>query len=606
MKFLKVLFKLFLVGIILVVLALVGVFFARNALITTAIEKSVGSAYGAKADLTGFNLDVFEGKVVFERFELANRDKTSHNLFEIGKTEFAINIMEVIKGQTIIEMAKVTGLQIDTKRDTDGFLPESEKVKLIVDAVKDMENKLKTEKNLIPVFNPKKLKTEIKPDDLFKALKLESPAKIDSVVKVVEARIKFWEKRVKQQGYVKKYKVIEKTLKTINVKKIKKAKDVEKLLVKIDKAWKDAEKLYKTLEADSKEAKKDLAFIKHVKNELPKWIKNDYEKALRLAELPEAELGNIGMMLFGPTITEQLLAQLNNVNKVKQVASSVESKDKKANSLFWIKEIELSGRTPDDIIITGKVFNVSSNQDKAKKPLTASLNLVQKGKFTGKVNLVLDQRNGGNLTKADLIIDDIKFKNMKLSSFALLPKRIKSGTAKLKASLLAQGKKTDVDIDFNIGKIVFDFNKASDKYDKNIHRIATRLAKSIKSININAECKTAGQGFSWKLRSNIDRQIKNELDKVFAEEIAKAKRKVKAYLDAKLKPYVKKLEKHTGKDSMELMEEIIEIMNSKNGTQKLKKRLEKEIKKALQKEAEKQIEKKVGKEAGKFLKGLFD
>ncbi|RPJ05082.1 MAG: hypothetical protein EHM28_12825, partial [Spirochaetaceae bacterium] len=114
--------KLLIIGLVVLVIVLFSVLF-KDMIAEMAAEAGLQAAFGAKADITGMRFQIFQGRVSFGHCEVANKEKPMTNLFELGTTELKVDIIELLKGNVILDNIECQEIQWGTARKTSGALP---------------------------------------------------------------------------------------------------------------------------------------------------------------------------------------------------------------------------------------------------------------------------------------------------------------------------------------------------------------------------------------------------------------------------------------------------------------------------------------------------
>ncbi len=111
--------------LVLVILGAVIVFnlLFKDALVERAAEAGLEGVFQARADINGLKFQPFRGRIYLDSLAVADAEKPFSNLFELGKTEVAVNMLEVLKGNVIIENIESREIKWDTRRSSSGALP---------------------------------------------------------------------------------------------------------------------------------------------------------------------------------------------------------------------------------------------------------------------------------------------------------------------------------------------------------------------------------------------------------------------------------------------------------------------------------------------------
>jgi len=299
---------LIIVGVLILIpiLLVAGLFVFRNSIATSFIEKTGSAIAGAKVEVDGVNIIPFSLNMMWERLQVTDKNNTMTNLFETESCVFELSFKPLTAGKILIENMQIDNLHFGTAREKDGKLPpkkEREKTQLEKDIeqklMETVQKNLEQEKEKIPVFNPSFLTKKANVDSIITVLNFQTPLKADSLQKVLKERYGYWEERFANNEYEQELKAIQKDSRKINVNKLDEVQELIEALPVAKSIYDRSNKLYKDVKQDKKNLDKDLKTIKKLKNDVPSWIQADYENALALAELPDVQVSNVAMMLFG-------------------------------------------------------------------------------------------------------------------------------------------------------------------------------------------------------------------------------------------------------------------------------------------------------------------
>jgi uncharacterized protein (TIGR03545 family) len=99
--------------------------FFMNPLLGRAIERGLESAFGARAEVAAFRLDLFSLRVSMRSLAVADRDKPMTNLFETGRLEFKLDPASLLRGRVYIQEASAASIALGRPRAVSGALPEA-------------------------------------------------------------------------------------------------------------------------------------------------------------------------------------------------------------------------------------------------------------------------------------------------------------------------------------------------------------------------------------------------------------------------------------------------------------------------------------------------
>ncbi len=105
-------------AILLVILAaaLIFNFLFKDKLLEQGMEAGLAAVFAAPADVEDAHLSIFSGSVSFSSLAVADKEKPSTNLFELGASEVKVNIWELLKKRMVIDRIIADGIALGTVR----------------------------------------------------------------------------------------------------------------------------------------------------------------------------------------------------------------------------------------------------------------------------------------------------------------------------------------------------------------------------------------------------------------------------------------------------------------------------------------------------------
>ncbi|MCK5077339.1 MAG: TIGR03545 family protein, partial [Calditrichia bacterium] len=355
------------------------------------LEDYGSRAVGAKVDIDGLDVDILSLKFSLNRLQVTDPEHTKRNMFETGKLTFQLNMPALFEKKIIIEKVQVDSFKTFTRRDYDGKI-EKKKAKIIPGVVDRQiikaREKVETE---LPVGQFTSNVNNMKLDDVLKTVEIKTPGKIDSLQKLYEERLDYWEKELAQVEAKKDIENLKNQLKKINPKKIKKLKQLKNYLKKVDSFKKDVDSLKKVYEKTNKGLTADLKDMQKGPKKIKKWAEEDYSRVGDKLNIPDLDKKKVAEILLGRKIMD-IYSQFSYYHGKYNNFMEKQKKDKpekvkpprlkgqtihfvhqKALPSFWIKSIQLSGKTSQDFIIEGNIQDVCFQQHIINKPTTVNL-----------------------------------------------------------------------------------------------------------------------------------------------------------------------------------------------------------------------------------------
>ena len=491
-------------------------------------------------------------------------------------------------------------MRFDTDRQTDGKLPVKQtKPQEPSKLVQYVKANLEREKARIPVFEPKFLKTKLDVSALLEEFNFQTPAQADSIKELAEDRYAYWENLIENNDYEERVKTVETNIKQIDLENMDNLIEIQQNLVLALDSYNTTKDLYEEIMTNKAELEDDLARLKTLYKDIPEWIKADYENALQLAKLPDVSVQKIALMLFGDRVTEGALLVLDKIEAARKLQAAQPEKARKDRMphlpAFWIREITLSAYPDADMLLSGKLLNISSDQGKTGKPVDLTLQGSDEKLGMIKIKGLFDHRNELNQDLVNIVATEIPVRDLDLANFDLLPRKLKKGTAKLYSNVNLTDEIIKVNIGFEASDIQFDY-ASQPQMEERLVNISRTISEAIDEITFDAGISQKPDNFTFKISSNLDELISTQLKKVVKNEITRAKQEISDRVYGELNKYKAEVESYVNLKNDELQVKINELkteidkQRSKidEKKQELENRVEAE-KQKLQNEAEEKL-----------------
>ena len=107
-----------------VVLMVSAVLIFKDPLIKKGLRSVMQSIFGAKVDIAYLHLGILDSNFTIRGLEVANKNNTMKNLFEIGGLTVDFDLLQLLRKRFVSDEMSVTDVRVNTDRETDGALPE--------------------------------------------------------------------------------------------------------------------------------------------------------------------------------------------------------------------------------------------------------------------------------------------------------------------------------------------------------------------------------------------------------------------------------------------------------------------------------------------------
>ncbi len=588
------------VFILIIVLLVAALVIFRIPIADYLIENFGSKVAGAKVEVDGVYMKPFKLHITWDRLQFTDKNDTWKNLFETGQCDFELAFKPLLAGKVLINKMQLDNMRFDTKRSTDGKLPLKETKSGEPSAlVKYVKSNLEREKSRIPVFDPKFLKTEINVNSLLKEFNFQTPAKADSIKEMAEDRYAYWENIIENNDYEERVKSVERDIKQIDLENMDNLIKIQQNLTLALDSYNTTKELYQEINTNKTELESDLARLKTLYKDIPVWIKADYDNALQLAKLPDASVQKIALMLFGDRVTDGVMMVLDKIETARNLRSSKPEQTKKDRMpqlpAFWIKEITLSAFPNEDLLLSGKLLDISSDQQKTGKPVDLVLTGSDEKLGDLRIKCLFDHRNEIKQDLVNIVASEIPIRDMNLANFDLLPRKLSKGTAKLFSNINLTDQIIKVNVGFEAENIQFDY-ATEPEMDERLVRVSRAISEAIDEITFDAGITQKPDNFTFKISSNLDELVSTQLKKVVSNEVARAKEEIRAKVNAEVSKYKAEAENYINSKNAELQARIdqlkAEIDKQKSKIEAKRQELEERVeaeKQKLQNEAEEKL-----------------
>jgi len=232
-----------------------------------SLEKSLSYALKTQVDVKDFSSSLSDLSVQISGIEVADRDKLSHNLVQVGDIAFDLGFSALVEKKVMIDQLKVNAVAFDVKR---AEVAESYKgaIKEEVQTTGSEEKKSGVKETVSPFVLPDV-------DDILAKEELRSVKEAQRLREDIKMTQNKWEKvsvELKEKNEVAEIqadaKKLESSLKGGDIQKIASAsKDIDALKSKISSLKTKYSNLQKEFSADQKRLQKEIKNLKNLPSE---------------------------------------------------------------------------------------------------------------------------------------------------------------------------------------------------------------------------------------------------------------------------------------------------------------------------------------------------
>ena len=601
-------------AVLIILFVVLGLIFT-DLWLENKIEDTGSAINKAKVEIDGLDFSFTELKLKWDRLQVTDPKNTWKNIVETGTVEFDMEFLPLLSKKVIIENIQISDVRSGTQRETDGKIEKEKIDELMKDNFvgQTIDNLNKQVSSTVSTeFGS--FKRKVNTDSILALLNIRSIGRIDSLQKNLTKKYDDWQTNLNNINVQTELTSLEKQINAMDVKKVKTVEDFRSAVNAIDQVKSSVNSLVDRVNDTKKNMENDFQSSKKGISSIDDWIAEDYKSALSKAKLPQFGAGNIGEMIFGKSLIDQFNSYLGYIGKAREYSAKLKSDEpekkkpprlkgqdiyfytENARPDFWIKNINLSGLTPDEIELKGVAKNIVSDQRQIGKKTEIEI----AGKSAKKASVSFDGLLNylGDFPEENFNLEYSGFSlaHTKLSRTKFLPNEVLKGFGAVNASLKLAGEQIDGNIKFAGNNLVFDFSNQPPPKNK-LEEIINSVVRSVNYVTFTAKIKGKNDNLKFSLDSNLDDLFAEKIKSIVGEEVNKAKQKIKSKIDSEVN---KRREQLTT-----LVKEKEAFLNSE--IEKYKKQVDEKVKLAdeKKKELEKEFEKQKSK-IGDKLKGLFN
>ena len=612
----------------------------KNPLVKRGLKYSLENIFWARADIDYVNLKIFDSNLTIRGVAVANKDKPMENLFEVGNFTVDFDLVQLLKGKFVMDLAQCSEITYGTPRKTSGALPESV-LKAKKAKKKSRDEAFEKKKNELLDALARQAHAEVTQilgnydpetflEDALNAL--QTPAMKDEIISDMTRIYDSWEDEIKTtQSEIKSFSKDIKALTQIDFGKKRTPQEINALIQQFTSVIEKIEVMKDRAEEISDHFMTDSKSVQGLIGKFQTSVKHDADyikgrvAAIKIPDIHDGQrfLSSCFDSMFATLLGKWYPVLQDGIEMAREFQHSgkallpkpEEKSDKKlvvrakgrdvtySKDLpsFLMREIRLGGNSPDKkFAVEGTIKNICNDADLLNMPVTGDL-VMTRGVYSEAVSFVGDFRT---VPSSDIL--GIAFKGYSYPMKFEVPDM---GDIKGIPSVSGDGVvSADIYCDKN-GKIgtsaKIALSQATVKADKFspdfIYDLYSRVLATIKETTFGVEFAYSKEDkLDFALTSDADRQIAKGLKSVMTKEVNSLKKKLQTEVDARLADIKQEFNKYADKYGIMKSDVLANVTDLRNFEAELK---------AKQSELEKQIKGKVEDELKssikKGLKSLF-
>ncbi len=542
--------KLALILIFLIAVVVFNIVF-MDRIVERAIERNLETIFEAKADMTGLDLQILKGRLLFQSLEVANSRKPFRNLFELGEVDVQLDLQQLVRNKVVINNVKLQEIRWDTERETSGALPG-------VSAAKAGEMGEGEEESFVGAFMEDA--GEVVADVIKKEMaNIKSPKLLEELPGKYLNLKGEWDKTLREQkkDLENLPKLIE-PVKAIDIKNIKTADQALTAYKMVDDTYKKIKLTEENLTGSFNKLKADLNMANEDKKSVSTSISNDLAHLSSFIKSPET-VGGIASAILDPYM-EKYLGEINGkfkrwnyyFEKLKPMIKRKEGRNLVLRDYgrdvtypcvaipkFWLQNLDVSlGSNQERNLYIVKASDITSDPNLLHNPTTFSIKRTKSSEEVEWAGFIDKRENREKSAEFDFKAKNIPF---------ILGEGIKA----LKVSNAKGTYNLDGDLSFDrVGRAGGTLHLQLSNLALDLIDNEDKIAASIKSVlssnpvdimvgyTINEDGK-----YTLKIKSNLDKLIAGTINKLVTEWVAETKVKLEAELNSLIRA---KLEEYEG------------------------------------------------------------
>jgi len=532
----------FVAFIAIVAVLVVSVLLFAEPIVKNILESQLTELNKAKVDVAKVNIDYSSFAIGVTDIHVTDPEQPMVNMLEVGKANFAISFADLFFRKVIINDMSLNAIKLDTPRKVSGQIIKQ------VETVKESEEEEAFE---FP---------DIGLPDVSDILKME-PLTADKLLPELNDDYKktreSWKdikddvnNKQRWDDYDVRYSNLRKDFKGSYAEKLRAIKSAKKLSADLKSEAEKIKQARKTFNADIERLNDKFEIAKRSPRDDIRRIREKYN-------LDQFDASNITQLLFGEQTAEWLrFAQtwyariqpyLNDDEEEEQVKiDRIVGENIKFNELdpkpsFYIKNASIDAVTSRGQF-EGVITHVSSNQSINKKPMrfdVSGVNLTNRDKenIAGEFNYINKSKGSSQVAYS---MSRYQLNDFQVSKSASLPLSIEKSLMDVSVDLHLQKGVLSGDAVLNFKDAVFG-SKKTDK-GSSLSRMVASSFEDIHEFYIKTKFNGAIDDLQFKLRSDLDNRVGDQLKVQFRDRKQRFENDLKARIDEKVKEPMAKLE----------------------------------------------------------------
>lgn len=543
----------------------------RNAIADYLLERQLSKINGAEVNITETIIDIDNSSITLKDIQITDPENTYKNRLQINEASVSIHLRKLLLGKIIVEHISASGLSFGSDRQVKGTLQKiREGTEDESETFGNFKTKMVSKSENIPTLILEKIDNEIDEKAFLSKLDLKTPERVKEVRREIEKVYNFWKNRLENSIYSKKISELDTQLDKLTSVEIKSPSDVQNSVNIAQSLLLSSENIHKSISNDKKQLSMDIDSFAQLRKDIDDILNRDLDivsKELNMI-LPDIHLENISSILFGKNISKAILIIVDKIKMFRDKSSSlnsdkVEPEDKKHElPVFWIKEMVINNMKYKSLDFSGSISNLTSHQNRIKLPFSFKISGSTENNFKTYIDGLFDYQGEIPTEQLDIHISEIPMQNFKLPKLSFLPSNFATGKGQLQSSFFIYDDKITSNSVLIASNVKLEQLEPSSDKSGRIGLITQKLSESINIIRINNTLKYKDGSLSFKINSNLDKLISDQINTIFSHEIEKSKSKINGQIQSALYKAVDSLDDLIDSRKSQLSDLISSILDS--------------------------------------------
>ncbi|MDH3251226.1 MAG: hypothetical protein OEM41_00465, partial [Ignavibacteria bacterium] len=276
--------------------------------IEAGLETAGETVVGAKVEIDDLHTTLSPIGISWERMQVANPNDPWRNVFETGVVHFEMDFGQLLRNKYIIDKVEVREFILGTRRTTDGSLPRGAASATAGSAFRSLaEQAITGMAEQSPLFDLERLRKGVNVDSLVKILDIRTVGHIDSLQRQVQQTSGQWDAALGEvEATQQRLTELETRIRSINPGELKSVDKIQSALSTVDDARKTLAGISQTFDSRKSAITTDLNRISTSVSSIDDIAREDFQRLLAMAKLPNLNTSGIAQMLVGKEMYERV------------------------------------------------------------------------------------------------------------------------------------------------------------------------------------------------------------------------------------------------------------------------------------------------------------